>query len=225
MSSSIILTSINYSGEPANVIFKPDISDNVINLGSVTLPYTFNPSLLTPPQEIYGVYTIVVTDDCTNILNVIRPTSTPTPTPTFTPTMTMTQTPTTTPTLTIDPCYITKTPTPTVTPTPSYIPLSIYYGKFTGSTITSGDVTGFEQLITNTGVDLSITAPLGDGYCYILIPSVVTQPIQFRDSLESCSGFVIPMSTLSDVIILGRTFKVYRTFVMTNTTVNFWLCS
>lgn len=225
MSNSIILSSINYSGESASVIFKPDINDNIFNIGEVILPYTFNPSVLTPPQEIYGVYTIVVSKDCTNILNVIRPTSTPTPTPTYTPTVTMTQTPTTTPTLTIDPCYITKTPTPTVTPTPSYIPLSIYYGKFTGETITSGDVSGLTQLQTNVAVDLSVTIPIGDGYCYILIPSVLTQPTQFRDSLESCSGFVIPTTQLSDVVILGRTFKVYRTFVMTNPSVDVWFCS
>ena len=60
MSNSIIIKSINYDGEIANIVFKPDNDNVVINLGDVTLPCTFNPSLLTPPREIYGTYTILV---------------------------------------------------------------------------------------------------------------------------------------------------------------------
>jgi hypothetical protein len=130
MSQSIIIRSINYDGEIANIIFTPDVDNVVINLGQQTLPFLFRPYLLTPPRDVYGVYTIVVTVNgiqCPNILDVIRPTPTPTPTPTQTSTPTPTVTPTVTPTSTYDPCNVpTSTPTPTststITPSPTPTP-------------------------------------------------------------------------------------------------------
>lgn len=122
MSQSIIIESVNYDGEIANVIFKPDVENIVINLGDHVLPFTFNPSLLTPPRDVYGTYTILVLGyDCPNFLNVPRPTSTPTPTPTSSKTPTPTPTPTITPTPSYDPCKV-PTPTPTNTPTTSVTP-------------------------------------------------------------------------------------------------------
>ena len=128
MSKSIIISSINYDGEQANILFKPDNSNDTINLGIntlgvVTLPYTFEPSTLTPPREVFGLYTIlVVGTDCPSLLTVQRPTPTPTPTnaPTKTPTKTPTSTPT--PTITPNPCLISPTPTPTNTHTPNPTP-------------------------------------------------------------------------------------------------------
>jgi hypothetical protein len=120
MSQIITINSINYDGELANVLFTPDNDPVVINLGDVTLPFVFQPSLLIPPREVYGTYTIYTYEDkCTNILQVPRPT--PTPTPTNTPTRTPTPTPTTTPTPTpsADPC---ASPTPLPSLTPSFIP-------------------------------------------------------------------------------------------------------
>lgn len=130
MSQSIIINSVNYDGEIANIIFTPDVDNVVINLGQQTLPFLFRPYLLTPPRDVYGTYTIVVTINgiqCPNILDVIRPTPTPTPTPTQTRTPTPTVTPTVTPTPTYDPCKVpTPTPTPssttTQTPTPTPTP-------------------------------------------------------------------------------------------------------
>jgi len=128
MSQTLLIESINYDGEMATVLFKPDNANVVINLGNVVLPYLFDPSLLNPPREIYGTYTILVlgTDgncktDCPNILQVPRTTPTPTPTPTITRTQTPTVTPTVTPTLTVDPCKV-PTPTPTTTSTPTITP-------------------------------------------------------------------------------------------------------
>ena len=125
MSNSIRISSINYDGEQAEILFKPDNVDLTINLSTVTLPYIFNPGNLTPPREIFGNYTILIKNsDCPNFLNVVRPipTRTPTRTPTKTPTKTPTRTPTPTPTL--NPCFITPTPTitPTITKTPAKTP-------------------------------------------------------------------------------------------------------
>jgi hypothetical protein len=128
MSQTILIGSINYNGEIATVLFKPDNVNVVINLGNVVLPYLFDPSLLNPPRDIYGTYTILVLGDdgncktdCPNILQVPRPTPTPTPTLTTTRTQTPTPTTTNTPTPTFDPCKV-PTPTPTTTTTPTITP-------------------------------------------------------------------------------------------------------
>ena len=124
--STIIIQSINYSGEVANIIFKPNGVNSVINLGNQILPYLFDPSLLTPPRDVYGVYTILLEGaDCPSILNVPLPTPTPTPTVTTTPTTTTTPTVTPTVTPTFNPCPPippTRTPTPTRTSTPTVTP-------------------------------------------------------------------------------------------------------
>lgn len=119
MSQSVIINSVYNDGEVAQILFKPDNSNSVINLGNVTLPYLFQPSLLVPPEEIYGFYTItVLSTDCPYFLSIPRVTPTPTPTVTATKTPTPTPTLTVTPTPTFDPCKV-PTPTPTVTNTPS----------------------------------------------------------------------------------------------------------
>jgi hypothetical protein len=93
MSQSIIIQSVNYDGEIANILFTPYGEVTVLNLGDQVLPFEFSPSLLLPPKEVYGTYTILVTNsDCPNILNVPKPTPTPTQTPTQTKTPTPTQT-------------------------------------------------------------------------------------------------------------------------------------
>ena len=126
MSQNIIINSVYNEGELAEVLFNPDNSEVVINLGEVTLPFLFNPSLLIPQRDVYGSYTIlVVGTDCPYFLNVPRPTPTPTPTVTPTKTQTPTPTPTNTPTPTRNPCSSkTPTPTPTITPTMTPTPTS-----------------------------------------------------------------------------------------------------
>ena len=52
MSQSIIIQSVNYNGEMANIIFNPYGEETVLNLGNHTLPFEFTPSLLDPPKEI-----------------------------------------------------------------------------------------------------------------------------------------------------------------------------
>jgi len=123
--STITIQSVNYSGEVANILFKPNGVNVVVNLGNQVLPYVFDPTLLTPPRDVYGVYTILLEGaDCPVILNVPEPTPTPTPTPTVTPTMTVTPTvtPTITPTNNICQPSSTPTTTPTNTPTLSVTP-------------------------------------------------------------------------------------------------------
>lgn len=74
MNDTILISSDNFNGQLANVVFKPDNSFDVINLGDVLLPFLFEPNLLTTPREVYGVYTIlVISCGCPNFLTVVRP--------------------------------------------------------------------------------------------------------------------------------------------------------
>jgi len=122
MDQDILINSIYYDGETAEVLFKPDNDDIVLNFNDITLPFLFEPNLLIPPREVYGTYTIRPLEfDCIYFLNVPRPTPTPTPTITPTKTPTPTPTPTLTPSTTSRNCP-TKTPTSTPTTTPTTTP-------------------------------------------------------------------------------------------------------
>lgn len=310
MSQSITISSINYSGEQTSIVFTPQGSTNVFNLGVQTLPYTFSSNTLTPPQEVYGTYSILsLSGDCLSILNVPRPT--PTPTPTITPTRTQTPTPTSTvtPTPTYNPCLVpsptptttqtatptptisvtpsitpsrnpcvtpsktpTQTPTPTrtppttatptvtptvtptqtptrtptatptvtptrtVTPTPSVSPLGpespkIYFGKFSGTSITSGQTSSLSSGYTSNPVNSAVVLPSGNSgdYGYILIPTGLTQPSEFRDSSAGCLGSLIPFNLINTIIIVDAngysiTYNVYRTFFPFTASVSVWLC-
>jgi len=160
-----------------------------------------------------------------------------TPTPTNTPTITVTRTPTRTPTLTpTSTCpgpspTNTATPTSTPTPTPSTSPESpkIYWGKFSGSSITSGDTTLLSSGYTTNPINSYRTIPSGSGYGYILIPTSLTQPSEFRDSINGCLGNIIPFNNIGTIIIIDAngfsiTYNVYRTFFPFAGNVNVWLC-
>ena len=122
MEQNITISSASNDGLLANIIFKPDISEEVYNLGDHILPYQFDSSTISPTTEIFGTYTIfVIPTKCPYFLNVPRYTPTPTPTKTPTRTPTPTPTPTNTPTPTFDPCKV-PTPTPTNTPTTTTTP-------------------------------------------------------------------------------------------------------
>jgi hypothetical protein len=165
--------------------------------------------------------------DFTFVVNDVTPTPTPTIslTPTPTPTNNPTPTPTTTPT---------KTPTPTPTKTPCASPVpdpsGMYYGKFTGSTITSGDVSTFTFVTTNNPTNSYVTFQTGSAYGYILIPITLSQPTGFRDSDSGCSGFNIPMNNIGTIIISDGsgfpiTYNIYRTFFPFFGDTDCWLCN
>jgi hypothetical protein len=230
MNQIITINSITYDGEYASILFNPQDTDITINLGLVQLPFTFNAGLLNPPREIYGNYTILIQgSDCSKIMKVPAPT--PTPTPTNTPTRTPTPTPTATPTPTpTKPCGPTPTPTPTPTSTPQPILPGIYFGKFNGEVITSGDVSSLTFITTNNPTDDYVYITTGTGYSYILIPISLPQPTGFRDSNVGCTGFNIPTNNIGQIIILNGggfpiTYNIYRSFFPFFGDVDCWLCS
>lgn len=134
--------------------------------------------------------------------------------------------PTRTPTLT-------PTVTPTITPTPSPVPApsGIYYGKFSGSTITSGEaISNLTFLTTNDPTNNFVTYPLQDGYGYILIPISLPQPTGFQESSSGCSGFNIPTNNIGTLIIIDIngfpiTYNTYRTFFSFGGMIDCWLCN
>jgi hypothetical protein len=157
------------------------------------------------------------------------PTKTPTPTPTKSPNPTVTPTKTPTPTPTSSPC---KTPTPTPTPTKTPMPAlpGIYYGKFTGTTITSGDIGSLTFVQTNNPTNTYVSFGLGTAYGYILIPTTLSQPSEFRDSNSGCTGNNIPMNNIGTVIIIdingfAINYNIYRTFFSFFGNIDCWMCS
>jgi hypothetical protein len=186
---SITIQSVNYNGEVANILFKPVNVNTVINLGNQSLPYVFDPTLLTPPRSVYGVYTILVDGaDCPVILNVPVPTPTPTPTPTITPTVTKTPTVTPTTTPTYNPCNVTRTPTQTPTNTKTPTPtIGTNTVILTGYFFPGSIGAGFSALAERPVVDsltTNFTAVLGK-----INGGVVLIPVSIVINSGQTSGF------------------------------------
>jgi hypothetical protein len=191
MSQSIIINSVFYDGELAEVLFTPDNDNVVINFEEILLPFLFEPNLLYPPREVYGTYTIKpIESNCPYFLNVPRPTPTPTPTNTQTPTQTPTPTSTVTPTPTLDPCKVpsptptstqTPTPTPTIsftpTPTPSPAPsglvLTIHVNVVPGSIVVQSAVNYNMTLPYETCVDYNCVLGMNNGTRMIIPKSTI----------------------------------------------------
>ena len=122
--------------------------------------------------------------------------------------------------------YINPTPIP-----PQPAPTGIYYGKFSETTITSGDVSSLIFEITDNPTDNYFTLPetITPKYGYIIIPSDLPQPSDFRDSDEGCDNFNIPTNLIDTIIIKDGNgfliqYNVYRTFWPFVGEVNCWLC-
>ena len=117
MNYNFTISTNNYSGYNANVIYSPS-TGGTINLGSVILPYIYT------TEYYYGSYEIYIPEtEVTCILDYPLPTPTPTVTPTNTPTNSVT--PTNTPT---------QTPTNSLTPTPTNTVISSQTVTYSAST-------------------------------------------------------------------------------------------
>lgn len=118
MPSGVRISSVNLSGETANVTFLP-YTGGTVNIGQVTIPFNYTPV----DQYVYGLYQIYsLRYDYTYELEVPQPaTATPAPTSTMTATPEPTLSPTSTPapTSTVAP---TATPAPTSTVAPTATP-------------------------------------------------------------------------------------------------------
>jgi hypothetical protein len=206
MSQNVTIESINYSGENASVFFLPDNDTTTINLGVKQIPFVFNPNVLVPPREIYGTYTIITSSGtCINSLVVPRPATTTT---------------------------TTTIPVTTTTTTFGPINIGIYHGKFSGATITSGDVSTFIFTATNNPTNnyVSFSSTPNSINGYILIPTFLPQPSEFRDSSVGCSGSNIPINLIGQLIIpdinsYPITYNIYRTYWSFAGQVDCWLCS
>lgn len=193
---------------------------------TVTPSVTLTPTLTATPTV---TPTLTQTQTPTNT-NTPSITPTNTNTPSITPTNT--NTPSITPTITATPT-LTPTVTPTITPTPSPIPApsGIYYGKFSGSTITSGEaISNLSFITTNDPTNNFVTYPLASGYGYILIPIALPQPTGFQESNSSCSGLNIPTNNIGTLIIIDIngfpiTYNIYRTFYSFGASIDCWLCN
>lgn len=125
----------------------------------------------------------------------------------------------------------TPTPTPPPTPPPTDSPANpgIYYGKFNGAPITSGDVvSNLTFVYRNPVVDTFVEIPLGSGYAYILIPQNLQQPNGFSPSDSGCDES-LPINFDSTVVINDANgfpvlYNVYRSYYPFVGKINVWMC-
>jgi hypothetical protein len=69
MSQTVEITSINFSGQQANVIFTPDNSDISYGLGIKTIPFTFDSSIIGDNILVIGKYSInILNSNCSYVL-------------------------------------------------------------------------------------------------------------------------------------------------------------
>ena len=131
----------------------------------------------------------------------------------------------------VTPTPVTPTPTNPPTPTPTPNTNSIYYGKFSGTTITSGQViSNLTLLYTNSAVGSYVNIVSGSGYSYILIPTGFTQPSNFVNSTNGCDGLTVPMNNIGQVVINNiygtpTTYNIYRSYYSITGQLNIWMCS
>jgi len=69
MSQTVEISSINFSGEQANIIFTPQGTETSYGLGTQTLPFIFDSSTLGNNINVQGSYSInIINSNCTHIL-------------------------------------------------------------------------------------------------------------------------------------------------------------
>ena len=167
MANIVEISSVNYSGQIANITFYP-CSGGTISLGEHTIPYSYSSDYY---YGQYQLYFSAYNSTCTYDIVCPTPTPTVTQTQTQTPTQTNTNTPTVTPTQTQTPTVTpTKTVTPTVTQTqtPSATPqfvtsnLVLFYdpsnsSSYPGTGTTINDLSG--NGLNGTMSNLTYTSP------------------------------------------------------------------
>jgi len=122
-----------------------------------------------------------------------------------------------------------------INPQPTPIAPGVYYGKFIGDTITAQQVIQNLTFIT-TSIPLNTyytlpTKPTPE-YGYILIPTSLDQPTEFRDSTNGCFGNNVPMDNtiieqlvINDINGFATTYYVYRSYYPFVGQINLWLCN
>jgi hypothetical protein len=69
MSQTVEISSVNFSGEQANIIFTPQGTNTEYGLGTQTIPYLFDSSILGNNINVQGTYSInIINSNCTHIL-------------------------------------------------------------------------------------------------------------------------------------------------------------
>lgn len=108
-----------------------------------------------------------------------------------------------------------------------------YYGKNINSSLTPAQITGLTNtaLVTAiTGTSVTFPSSVSPEYLYIVIPQILAQPSDWRDSTTGCFGNNIPYSNIGSTSItntygISTTYNVYRSTNPLTSTQNVWLCS
>ena len=104
----------------------------------------------------------------------------------------------------------------------------VYYGKLESQTFSESDLDKLSQIDTTNIINTHIQYDNTPGYCYLLVPVEYVQPNLIKNSEDGCNGFVIPFLSFGQksIFINNKTFEynVYRSFVLTYSVVDTWIC-
>ena len=114
--ATILISTVNYNGQIADIIFSPD-TGGTVNLGSYVLPQQLD------LNYVYGVYDLSFSAFGSTCTFALWDPDKPTPTPT--PAITLTPTPTITPTISLTPSI-----TPSISETPTASGIRTIFVKF-----------------------------------------------------------------------------------------------
>jgi len=128
--------------------------------------------------------------------------------------------------------YVMNVPQPSTTTTTTLSPdePGVYFGKFTGETITQDDVIHLDFFYTNKIVNKYVTFPSGEGFGYILVPTGFIQPTKFKNSSNGCYGLNIPTNLIGQIIIIDGNgfpinYNIYKTYNDFLGEIDCWLCN
>jgi hypothetical protein len=106
-----------------------------------------------------------------------------------------------------------------------------YYGKYSGTSLTESDITGFTSaLVTNVVNNFITWSPtLTPEYGYLVIPTGLTQPSDLVNSSTGCNGSNIPNTnnntiSLTNIYGVSTTYRIYKTDNQFAGSYVAWLC-
>lgn len=104
----------------------------------------------------------------------------------------------------------------------------VYYGKIPTQQYNVNNISTLTTIERNSILESHIRYDDTPGYCYLLVPIKMSQPVSMRNSEDGCNGFTIPFIPLGveEIIRNNETLKynVYRSFVSTHSSVDVWIC-
>ena len=105
---------------------------------------------------------------------------------------------------------------------------TVYFGKLPVQQFNVNNISTLTTINKDSILESHMKYDDTSGYCYLLVPIKMGQPVSMRNSEDGCNGFVIPFIPLGEEEIIRNNitykYNVYRSFVSTHSSVDVWIC-